>query len=195
MSLDVQLADKHAAHAHLCRKEMDVQIMHAVKEIGVEGLLGLERGDSKGRDELTRHLLRKSASAAGLLTSDSWPGLTKAHEAATQSSSSSLQAAADKMLRRQQKVRDAVEQQVARETQALRSQIAEEASERRQLHARLKQLRGEERSRLEASVPVKTVRGFSINPDFKSKPLPPITKRAVLRVDTRATGLTYFEMG
>eukprot|EP00440_Ansanella_granifera_P017917 gb/GFBE01019459.1/.p1 GENE.gb/GFBE01019459.1/~~gb/GFBE01019459.1/.p1 ORF type:complete len:189 (+),score=34.82 gb/GFBE01019459.1/:1-567(+) len=188
MSLDVLLADQHNSHVQLVKKETDLQMMNAVKELGPGGVELLKGGNIK---DLTRHILLQSDSARKLLA-ETFP----ASSAGTQPKASSLRAAGAESLRRQRKVDQAVQQKVAQETEALRKQIREEAAQRRQLQDELRARRAAENDhRQQASVRVRSCTRFETNPDFQPKPLPPSTKRAVLRVDSLCTGLTYFEMG
>eukprot|EP00931_Biecheleriopsis_adriatica_P093182 TRINITY_DN66924_c0_g1_i1.p2 TRINITY_DN66924_c0_g1~~TRINITY_DN66924_c0_g1_i1.p2 ORF type:complete len:186 (-),score=57.82 TRINITY_DN66924_c0_g1_i1:75-632(-) len=185
MSLDVLLAEQHNAHISLCKKEMDAQIASAVKEVGPNGIQMLKDGKV---NELSQQLLLQSDSAKQLLLELSGP--------VRRPSSSRLHAAgSDVLIQRQQKIEKAVQQKVAQEKEALSSQIRAEAAERRRLQGELRQLRAAERSQRAAPVLVKSCKGFQIDPNWEPKPLPPATKRAVLRVDSRSTGLTYFEMG
>mmetsp|Transcript_84382 Transcript_84382/g.149222 ORF Transcript_84382/g.149222 Transcript_84382/m.149222 type:complete len:184 (-) Transcript_84382:118-669(-) len=183
MSLDVQLAHDHAAWVQFCKKENAVQMRNAIKEVGPDAVDKLGNGSVK---DLQIHLLKNSASARKLFASTG----EIAPPAGRQ-----LQESASQMLKRQQKVAAAVEHHIARETEDLQMQIRTEAKERRRLQGELKHLRTAERMRRQAPIQVKGATRFDPDPDFVPKPLPPCTKRAVLSVDQRATGLTFFEMG
>mmetsp|Transcript_86534 Transcript_86534/g.242320 ORF Transcript_86534/g.242320 Transcript_86534/m.242320 type:complete len:195 (-) Transcript_86534:221-805(-) len=183
MSLDNLHNDYHAAWQQYCDRSRRIEQRNAMNELGADGFRRMLDSDRHlAEDQVRRQLLSHSATAVVLTRAEGDVGTAAAaarfSSAAGPSRGDSIHVAASGVLRRH-KVEEAVRQRVDQEARVLQEEIRDVASERRRLHDELKRLR-----RSASCVPaVRRAAFFKIDPEWQNRPLPPRTKRSVLRVD------------
>lgn len=193
MSLDNLLVDRHRIWQDLCRKEARLQHASATQEHGASGLERLSAGEPRMERQVKRVMLQRSLTTSRLLDP---AGERQEHGSPISGMSPS---AADGQRSRsivreqhkQQKVQDALKQQLAREAPMLQEEIRCAAQERRRLMTEVKLARSVQPIKKAPSLVY-----FKTDPTWEQRPmLPNAEKRTVLQACRTATGVMSFVMG
>eukprot|EP00927_Polykrikos_kofoidii_P084646 TRINITY_DN8991_c0_g1_i1.p1 TRINITY_DN8991_c0_g1~~TRINITY_DN8991_c0_g1_i1.p1 ORF type:complete len:242 (+),score=38.17 TRINITY_DN8991_c0_g1_i1:17-742(+) len=188
MSLDNLHNDYHNAWIEFCGRVQRTEIRNAMSEFGVDGFRRMCDQDSQRvLNQQQRHVqLQRSASMSTLGRLPSGGALPSTRRSGSSCSSSHHRREVENT------VRETVRQQVAEESRALQAKLKETVSKRRKLQEEIRRVRTS--ASQPAPIATRSAAYFVKDPNWELRPLPPMTKRAVMRVDLSGA-VPWYAMG